>query len=74
VDKGKPGYYKKGVKVPEFELSGMAWVQNGMRLVFNARKVIRGRQKGMFEIYYRKGYNYKKDYVKEIKCLTKTQS
>jgi hypothetical protein len=58
----------------EFEPSGTSWVDNGYRIVFNAREIRRGRQKGKFEVYYRKGYNYKKDYVEEIKCLTKTQS
>ncbi len=53
----------------EFKPSGMSWVDNGHRVVFNAREIRRGCRKGKFEVYYRKGYNYRKTHVDEVKPL-----
>lgn len=53
----------------KYKPSGMSWVYNGYRIVFNAREIRRGRKKGKFEVFYRKGYGFKKTYVSEVKPL-----
>ena len=49
------------------ELCGMAWVINGYRPIYDAREVRRGKNKGCFVCYIRRGYGYKKVMVKEFK-------
>lgn len=69
MDKVKPG----DTNMDDYKPSGFAWVINNFRVVFNSREIRRGRKKGMFEVYYRKGYNYKKAYVSEVKPYEEKQ-
>ena len=38
---------------------GQAWI-NGMRVVFNPYQFRRGRNKGKFQVFYKKGKGFKK--------------
>ena len=41
----------------------MAWIYNGWRLAREVREIRRGKNKGKFEIKYKKGYKLKKTII-----------
>lgn len=43
----------------------MAWIGNGWRMALKQREIRRGKKKGQFEIYYKRGLNLKKIIVPE---------
>ena len=42
------------------DATATAWIDNQHRVIYRPREIRRGRRKGKLEVYYRKGYNFKK--------------
>lgn len=49
--------------------SGTAWVKNGFRVVYNLREIRRGREKGKYQIYYRRGKGFRKTTIDKYQEL-----
>ena len=41
-------------------VKGIAWIENAFRPAYSVRHIRRGRQKGMFEVSYRRGSKIRK--------------
>jgi len=41
----------------------LVWIRNGWRLSYSTREIRRGKNKGRFEVHYKKGYKLKKAIV-----------
>lgn len=44
-------------------MQAMVWIRNGWRLAYSTREIRRGKNKGRFEVRYKKGYKLKKAIV-----------
>jgi DNA-binding winged helix-turn-helix (wHTH) protein len=53
----------------ELHPAGQAWILNGYRIIYNVRIIKRGKNKGLFECLYRKGYKFKKTIINNFKPL-----
>lgn len=47
----------------DFTASARAFVEGKQRIVFDARLIKRGKNKGRYEVFYRKGYRYVRTFV-----------